>query len=314
MQVGRKVSSQRMWDVLRRAVMSGSYKGDILPSDSAMYWESIFTPDVSSAASSPLKSPGFTYFSDPGPPDEPLDGSSEEEGASWKGREEATIDSPADESDFNSSENEQEVDERRKDSSQSPLIRHVQLSPAPEEYYRIVPIAPFTTPSKDRKESTERSYSWKLPQTYTSRDHDVVQTLSQAYKEPRVVPFTAVSQFEPGALPGKSVSFQFPPSEDGSEVKDCNSRPSQQKKSGDTKKFARSGVKKSGALRRRLRLSPRKEPDGEPAEKMVSAVRGKSKLLLTKSRSKSFPKSDKITSQRKEIELYEDLSIETAED
>ena len=80
MQVGRKVSSQRMWDVLRRAVMSGSYKGDILPSDSAMYWESIFTPDVSSAASSPLKSPGFTYFSDPGPPDELLDGSSEEEG------------------------------------------------------------------------------------------------------------------------------------------------------------------------------------------------------------------------------------------
>ena len=314
MQVGRKVSSQRMWDVLRRAVMSGSYKGDILPSDSAMYWESIFTSDVSSAASSPLKSPGFTYFSDPGPPDEPLDGSSEEEGASWKGREEATIDSPADESDFNSSENEQEVDERRKDSSQSPPTRHVQLSPAPEEYYRIVPIAPFTTPSKDRRESTERSYSWKLPQTYTSRDHDVVQTLSQAYKEPRVVPFTAVSQFEPGALPGKSVSFQFPPSEDGSEVKDCNSRPSQQKKSGDTKKFARSGVKKSGALRRRLRLSPRKEPDGEPAEKMVSAVRGKSKLLLTKSRSKSFPKSDKITSQRKEIELYEDLSIETAED
>lgn len=315
--VGRKVSSQRMWDVLRRAVMSGSYKGDILASDSAMYWESVFTPDVSSAASSPLKSPGFTYFSDPGPLDEPLDESSEEEGTSWKGREEAAIDSPADESDFDSSANEQ-GDERRKDSSQSPPIRHVQLSPAPEEYYRIVPITPFTNPSKERRESAERSYSWKLPQTYTSRDHDVVQTLSQAYKEPRVVPFTAVSQFEPGPQPSKSVSFQFPPARDRSGLKDSSSRTSRQKKSGDTKKFAFRGTKKTGTSRRRRRLSPRKEPDGEPdgepAEKMVSAVRGKSKLVVTKLRSKSSLKSDKMTYQREEIEPYEDLSFETAED
>lgn len=308
------MNSQRMWDVLRRAVMSGSYKGDILPSESAMYWESIFSPDASSAASSPLKSPGFTYFSGPGPPDEPLDETSEEEGASWRGREEATIDSPADESDYDSSANEQEGDERRQERSQSPPVRHVQLSPAPEEYYRIVPITQFT-PTKDQP--TERSYSWKLPQTFTSRDRDVVQTLSQAYKEPRVVPFASVSQFEPGPSPVKSVSFQSPPVRGGSDGRDSSSsqsRTSRHKKVGDTKKMTFRGAKKVGAPRRRRKLSPRKEPDGEPAEKMVSAIRGKTKHSPTKLRSKLSPKSDKMTSQQKEREPSEGSSIGTYEE
>ncbi|KAL9966170.1 hypothetical protein ACROYT_G024208 [Oculina patagonica] len=221
--VSRKVSSQRMWDVLRRAAKSGAYKGEYLPSESAMHWESIFSPGASStegyrfvsAPTSPVKSPDFAYFSGPGPSGERRDDTSEEEGE--EEREESAVDVPTDESEFESSADEQESDRRHVERSQSPPVKTVQLSPAPEEYYRIVPITPFT-PYKDKGEVTEPSFSWKLPHTYTSHDRDVVQTLSQAYKEPRVVPFASVSQFEPGAPPAKKVSFNPPSVKSGSDV------------------------------------------------------------------------------------------------
>lgn len=304
--------------MLRRAVKSGSYKGDYLPTESAMYWESIFSPGASSAEgyrfvsaeSSPIKSPEFAYFSGPGPPDEPRDGdeASEGEGAS---REESEFDSQTEESDFDSSANEQESDdERGKERPQSPPVNPVQLSPAPEEYYRIVPVTPFT-PYKDKGEATEPSFSWKLPHTYTSRDRDVVQTLSQAYKEPRIVPFASVSQFEPGAPPAKKVSFNPSSVKSGSDVREhrtSRSKSSRQKKVGDTKKTSPRESKK--VSKERKKMSPRKEPDGEPAEKMVSSVRGKTRHSPSKFRAKSSPKRHKA-SRRKEPEPSEGLSIET---
>lgn len=308
-----------MWDVLRRAVKSGSYKGEYLPSESAMYWESIFSPGASSvegqrfvsAPTSPVKSPEFAYISGPGPPSQHHDESSEEEGV--EEREESAIDFPTEESEFDSSANEQESDGRRKERFQSPPITPVQLSPAPEEYYRIVPITPY----KDKGEPPEPSFSWKLPHTYSSRDRDVVQTLSQAYKEPRVVPFTSVSQFEPGAPPAKKVSFNPPPVQTGSDVRErrsAQSKISKQKKVGDTKRTASKGRRKTVAYKERKKMSPRKEPDGEPAEKMVSSVKGKARYSPSKFRGKSSLKGHKMASRRKEREPSEGLSIETSEE
>ena len=307
-----------MWDVLRRAVKSGSYKGEYLPSESAMYWESIFSPGASSvegqrfvsAPTSPVKSPDFAYFSGPGPPPEHHDETSEEEEVEEV---EERVDFPTEESEFDSSANEQESDDRPMERSQSPPIKTVQLSPAPEEYYRIVPITPF----KDKGEAPEPSVSWKLPHTYSSRDRDVVQTLSQAYKEPRVLPFASVSQFEPGAGPAKRVSFDPPPDQSGSDVRErvsAQSKISKQKKVGDTKRTPSKGRKKTVASKERKKMSPRKEPDGEPAEKMVSSVRGKARYTPLKFRGKSSLKGHKIAFRRKEREPSEGLSIESSEE
>lgn len=313
-QASKTVSSQRMWDVLRRAVKSGSYKGEYLPSESAMYWESIFSPGASSvegqrflsATSSPVKSPDFDYFSGPGPPPEHHDETSEEEEV------EEREDFPTEESDFDSSANEQESD-RPKERPQSPPIKTVQLSPAPEEYYRIVPITPY----KDKGEVPEPSYSWKLPHTYSSRDRDVVQTLSQAYKEPRIVPFASVSQFDPGAGPAKKVSFDPPSVQSGSDVRErrsARSKISKQKKVGDTKWTPSKGKRKTVASKERKKMSPRKEPDGEPAEKMVSSVKGKARYSPSKFRGKSSLKGHKTAFRRKEREPSEGLLIESSEE
>ncbi|XP_078376419.1 uncharacterized protein LOC144659784 isoform X2 [Oculina patagonica] len=319
--VSRKVSSQRMWDVLRRAVKSGAYKGEYLPSESAMHWESIFSPGASStegyrfvsAPTSPVKSPDFAYFSGPGPSGERRDDTSEEEGEEEK--EESAVDVPTDESEFESSADEQESDRRHVERSQSPPVKTVQLSPAPEEYYRIVPITPFT-PYKDKGEVTEPSFSWKLPHTYTSRDRDVVQTLSQAYKEPRVVPFASVSQFEPGGPPAKKVSFNPPSVKSGSDVgeqRSLQSKTSRQKRVADTKKMRSKRSRKVVSSKERKKMSPRKEPDGEPAEKLVSSVRGKARHSTTKFRGKSSP-SHKMAFRRKERGPTEGVSIEPPEE
>ena len=304
-----------MWDVLRRAVKSGSYKGEYLPSESAMYWESIFSPGASSvegqmfvsAPTSPVKSPDFDYFSGPGPPPEHHDETSEEEEV------EEREDFPTEDSEFDSSASEQESDDRPKERSQSPPVKTVQLSPAPEEYYRIVPITPY----KDKGEPPEPSFSWKLPHTYSSRDHDVVQTLSQAYKEPRVVPFASVSKFEPGAGPAKKVSFSPPPVQAGSDVRErrsVQSKTTKQKKVGDTKRTPSKGGRKTIASKERKKMSPRKEPDGEPAEKMVSSVKGKARYSSSKFRGKSSLKGHKLAFRRKGREPSEGLSIESSEE
>lgn len=317
-QASKTVSSQQMWDVLRRAVKSGSYKGEYLPSESAMYWESIFSPGASSvegqrfvsAPTSPVKSPDFAYFSGPGPPTEHHDETSEEEEVEEV---EEREDFPTEESEFDSSANEQESDDRPMERPQSPPIKTVQLSPAPEEYYRIVPITPY----KDKGEAPEPSFSWKLPHTYSSRDRDVVQTLSQAYKEPRVVPFASVSQFEPGTEPAKKVSFDPPSVQTGSDVRErrsAQSKISKQKKVGDTKRTPSKGRRKTAASKEKKKMSPRKEPDGEPAETMVSSVKGKARYTPSKFRGKSSLKGHKIAFRRKERGPSQGLSIESSEE
>jgi len=283
-----------------------------------MYWESIFSPEAStvegqrlvSAPTNPIKSPEFAYFSGPGPPPERHDDSSAEEGV--EEREESALDFPTEESEFDSSANEQESD-GHKERAQSPPIKTVQLSPAPEEYYRIVPITPY----KDNVEAPEPSFSWKLPHTYSSRDRDVVQTLTQAYKEPRVVPFASVSQFEPGATPVKKVSFNPPSAQTRSDIRErssAQSKISKQKKVGETKRMASKGKRKTLASKERKKMSPRKEPDGEPAEKMVSSVKAKARYPPSKFRGKSSLKGHKIAFRRKEREPSEGLLMESSEE
>lgn len=316
---GRKVSSQRMWDVLRRAVHSGSYKKAYLASDSgsALYWESIFSPGASSAEgyryasapSSPIKSPEFS-FSGPGPPDESGECTDEERGATWKGGQKVAFDFPpslTEESDFESSIYEEENESRRRESTQSPPIESVQLSPAPEEYYRIVPITPFT-PYKKKREVTEASFSWKLPHTFTSRERDVVETLSQAYKQPRVVSM-ARPRYEPGSEeeppPAKQRLFDRTVSKKGKDTKEQRLSRTKASKQRKTERKGRKGV-----FKKSTKLSPRMEPDGEPAEKLISPTRGKGKRSALKFRGKSSPKAPKLASRRNDSGPVEGLSTE----
>ena len=310
-----------MWDVLRRAVRSGSYKGADPPSDAAMYWESIFSPrapspegyNFSSPKSSPVKSSEF-HFSGSGPPGECCEEPEEEQGASWKGRQETTASYPTiptDESEIESSANEQEGNERRSDRSHSFAVEPVQLSPAPEEYYRIVPITPFTL-RQENKERTEPSFSWKLPQTFTSHDRDVVQTLSQAYKEPRVVSFGSRPRGATGdgEEPPPAKQHLFEPTMDtgGKETR----RHRQAKTSRQKRPERRS--RKVVSIKHSRKMSPRKEPDGEPAEHMASgSTRGKVRHSAAKFRVKSSPRAHKMVSRRRDSGPAEGLSMDPAE-
>lgn len=316
-----------MWDVLRRAVRSGSYKGAQLPSDSAMYWESIFSPGTSSPEgynygspkSSPVKSSEF-YFSGPGPPGDHCEEPEEEQGASWRERQEAAADyppialfavRPTDESEIESSANEQESNEGRSERSHSSAVEPVQLSPAPEEYYRIVPITPFT-PRQEYRERTEPSFSWKLPQTFTSHDRDVVQTLSQAYKEPRVVSFGSRPRYETrdGEEPPPARQRLF----DRTAVKGGRqTRGHRQAKTSRQKRPERRS-RKVVSIKHSRKMSPRKEPDGEPAEHVVSSTRGRARHSAAKFRVKSLSGAHKMASRRRDSGPAEGLSMTPSED
>lgn len=311
-----------MWDVLRKAVRSGSYKGAYLPSDCTMYWESIFSPEVSSAegygfssaTGSPVKSSEFS-FSGPGPTDAACGETEEDQGASWKERKErkeSEFNFPpvhTDESEIESSANEQESNERRSEHSYSSPVEAVQLSPAPEEYYRIVPITPFTS-CKGKKEATEPSVSWKLPQTFTSYNRDVVETLSQAYKEPRAVSFGSRPRYEriggEGAPPAKQRLFG--PSAPARSRETRQRRSPTMKTSRQKKPERRRRI--IGSIKHSKRMSPRKEPDGEPAERVVGTTRAKAKHSTARFRGKSSFKGHKPTYRRKDSGPVEGESIE----
>ena len=285
-----------MWEVLRRAVRSGSYKGAYLPIDSAMHWESIFCPGTSSAegfvaaSSSPLKSTEL-LFSGHGPPDTPCEDTGEDCGASWIGRQEGEIEFPpnlTDESQYEFSANEQDIEEQR----YSSRVKQVQLSPAPEEYYRIVPITPF----KGQKESTESSHSWKLPERFTSRDYDVLETLSYAYNEPHLLDSKSRHAVRVGeeTPPTKRDLFALSAAKMGKETteqKDVQKKTSGYKKPENKSKRIVSGKHSKN-------ISPRKEPEGDTAEKMVSFTG--TQHSTPKFLAKSSLKRQKLTSWQKD--------------
>lgn len=233
-----------------------------------MHWESIFSPGTSSAvgfvsaSSSPLKSTE-SFFSGHSPPDTPCEDTVEDCGASWIGRQKGKIEFPpnlTDESEYEFSADEQDIEEQWYSSP----VKQVQLSPAPEEYYRIVPITPF----KGQKESTESSHSWKLPERFTSRDYDLLETLSYAYSPPRVLDSKSRHAVT-GAKetpPSKRDLFAFSEAKMGkvaTEHKDVQKKNSGYKKTKNKSKRIIPG-------KHLKNISPRKEPEGDSAEKRVS--------------------------------------------
>lgn len=83
----------------------------------------------------------------------------------------------------------EDLGRERIQSSGSSQASPLRLSPAPEEYYKLVPITPLTplSPNKGRRSRGDPPISWHVPETSTSRNRDVVQTLATSYREPRVV-------------------------------------------------------------------------------------------------------------------------------
>ena len=289
-----------MWDVLRRAVWSGTYKRHVA-SETAMYWESMFSSHHRS-----VESPMLFHFSGPGPPGESQDEANEDDpfleaGATWEGTQESQFRFPERESEIDSSANEQESDDARVKSSTSSLVSPVQFSPTPEEYYRIVPITPFTPVAshRDKKEDTaEPSFSWQVPQSFTSLDDDVVETLSQAYKQPRVV-HPSSRATESGAPRAKKVSFDPVPYKPAKYVKGPEQsfpKSTKRKSAGDARKLR--GARKVASSRQTKKLSPRKDPDGQNAEELV------------KSRATPTPKVLKSDRRRQGLDETEQLSTE----
>lgn len=129
------------------------------------------------------------YFSGPGPPAEasPKEDEPEEEDTVedivTRGERSGSFlfPSKSDEDDGNQQTVEREEE---RETVGSPL----QISPAPEEYYTLVPITPFApmSPLKEHK-PRDPAVSWHVPETFTSRGPDVVQALADSYTDPRIV-------------------------------------------------------------------------------------------------------------------------------
>lgn len=129
------------------------------------------------------------YFSGPGPPVEPS--SKEEEPQDdtvedivTRGERSGSFLFPSKSDEDDSKQQGGEREEAEREQVGSPL----QISPAPEEYYTLVPITPFApmSPLKEYK-PRDPAVSWHVPETFTSRGPDVVQALADSYTDPRIV-------------------------------------------------------------------------------------------------------------------------------
>lgn len=255
-----------------------------------MYWEPLFSPDASSAvgtgfhsASNSPSQRGF-FFSGPGPPD-----ASEEKGEP-EGEESENDAVPS---------SSRPTEERPQLSSSSSQTSPLQISPAPDDYYKIVPI----TPAGRRNQTRVPSHSWQLPESFTSRDDDVVQTLAETYVEPRVVPSAPLS-FQPGPPANKNTSFGSPSGQPKAPQRMAKVRKSLFSKGVSHKKGAVSGVP-AKRLRTGLssprpkKMSPRRSPEGQAdrGSSLQTKLRAKRSVAKSK-RSRSPTKSYKVSTKK----------------
>ncbi|KAK3735091.1 hypothetical protein QZH41_011261, partial [Actinostola sp. cb2023] len=207
----QKVNAKSMWQMVQAAVLKGKFRGisqSLAGQDSPFYWESMFSSggEGENVESSPAKLAKMFYFSSgPGPPEEHKeeDGDDEEinvEDVVRKGERSGSFLFPSKRSD-----DEDEDDEG--DEVAKALPSPLQISPAPEEYYRLVPFTPYTpaSPLKNQN-SRDPNVSWRVPESFSSRGPDVVQTLSDIYSDPRIVTTANLRQTTGRRLPAQATS------------------------------------------------------------------------------------------------------------
>ncbi|XP_031568987.1 uncharacterized protein LOC116303564 isoform X2 [Actinia tenebrosa] len=189
-------NAKALWKVVQSAVHKGRFRGlsySITGQDSPFYWESMFSSgegeNVEYSLGSRGKPGSVYYFSGPGPPAEASpkeDGPEDEfvEDIVTRGERSGSFLFPSKSDEDDSLQHAVEGEEER----EPPLASPLQISPAPEEYYKIVPITPFVpmSPLKDHR-PRDSSVSWHVPETFTSRGPDVVQALADSYTDPRIV-------------------------------------------------------------------------------------------------------------------------------
>lgn len=182
-----------MWKVVQAAVFKGKFHGISQPfvgQDSPFYWESMFSSgEGENTETSPGKvAPLFHMLSSP--EKEPIKEQQQEENDDddvidvdevvRKGERSGSFLFPSKHSDDDGEDGV--VGAEAKPVPVSPL----QISPAPEEYYRLVPFTPYT-PASPPKKPKDPNVSWHVPESFTSKGPDVVQALSDIYTDPRIV-------------------------------------------------------------------------------------------------------------------------------
>ncbi|XP_032241493.2 uncharacterized protein LOC5515774 isoform X1 [Nematostella vectensis] len=181
---------KELWKILRAAVRKGKYRVMGADPDTPVYQWDPMMPSESpryeyKLPTSPHMPGGIFYFSGPGPPATGgvTESETDEEVVS-QGKRSGSFLFPVKSDSGEDAAEAMYPDSQHSSSPNSPL----QISPAPEEYYTLVPITPFT-PASPLKHRTAKdpSVSWHVPETFSARDQDVVQTLADAYNDPKIV-------------------------------------------------------------------------------------------------------------------------------
>lgn len=204
-----------MWKIVQAAVLKGKFRGisqsyGIAGQDSPFYWESMFS---SGEGENPETSPGKVgpLFHKTTSPDNEQEEKQEEEDEDdeidvdevvRKGKRSGSFLFP---SQHPEEEEGKIVDEQEgiEGAQAEPLPSPLQISPAPEEYYRLVPFTPYT-PTSPVKKPKETNVSWHVPESFSSKGPDVVQALSDIYTDPRIVTSANLRQTKLSAARTKS--------------------------------------------------------------------------------------------------------------
>ena len=216
------------------------------------------------------------------------------------------------------SNSKEELGRERLQSSSSSHASPLRLSPAPEEYYKLVPVTPITplSPIKKRRSKTDPPISWRVPESSTSRDRDIVQTLATSYRKPRVVAAARLGF----PMPPSSYQIGYRASTMDSSVPSKLASRSMQQKPKPSKylqrKRKRTNLRRTvssplprdsrdvSTIRNVNKLTIRLEPEGRAAPEVARAKvkHLKPKKVLYKSKMKTAAKSYKSHSSLEDCE------------
>lgn len=186
-----------LWKIVQAAVMKGRFRGltqSLGGQDSPFYWESMFSsggegenPEASPARAAPVLYRPSSLEKEQ-EKSEDYDDQIDIDEVVRKGERSGSFLFP--------SKSDEEAEEAAEGDQAEILPAPLQISPAPEEYYRLVPFTPYT-PASPLKKPKDPNVSWHVPESFTSKGPDVVQALSDIYTDPRIVTSANLRQNRP---------------------------------------------------------------------------------------------------------------------
>ena len=172
----------------------------------------------------------------------------------------------------------------------------------------MTPLASGWSPFKGKRPKNEPPVSWRVPETSTSRDRDVVQTLATSYREPRVIATARLGV----PVPPSAGRIGYRPPTTGPSVpsritlRSANHKPKHSMHKKRKRKSLRRTVSSPfprdsrdvSATRHACKMPVRLEPEGRAAPEglRTKAKHVKTKKFLYKSKMKTAAKSYKTHS------------------